>query len=68
MSIGNRERPKARTTKTTNKMELINKIQTNPAGYHMMIANGVTVCAPNIEILLTRAAKKREEIKMKRSL
>lgn len=49
-------------------MELINKIQTNPAGYQMMIANGITVCAPNIEILLTRAAKKREEIKMKRSL
>lgn len=49
-------------------MELINKVQTNPAGYQMTIANGVTVCAPNIEILLTRAAKKREEIKMKRSL
>lgn len=49
-------------------MELINKIQTNPAGYQMKIANGVTVCAPNIEVLLTRAAKKREEIKMKQSL
>lgn len=49
-------------------MELINKVQTNLAGYHMLIAHGVSVCAPNIETLLARADKKRKEIKMKQSL
>jgi len=41
---------------------LINKVQTNLNGYHMLLEDGCIVCATNLETLLVRADKKRKEI------